>query len=399
MSLLYPREMLAQIVKERDLQLESSARDTLFSLVDTVFFASMMIEEGEPVRVAVVHVDGGAAELAEVKDASPETPEEQLSPALAWDVTQIDRRSFEPASIAKMSPAVRYGTHLIVVGGRAPDLWIDGIARRTPRTDGGGVTRIAAPRPGVVVFEEGYEELLRFDAGRRVPPSVNVFTNECPARKIISAITGSGGHEHGYSDHEWALLSLLRKMRAVGHSAILALLPQEPDAAVVERVRYRRTDPGLLPKRIEAEWSALSATIASAMPIEGKVDVEDAYDASEKRAQWGQTKDAVDTALDDIAQLAAIDGAVLVGPGLKVFGAGYLIPSDPNVRVHKALDPGMTSTEPLPERHGARHQAAFSFADKNPGGVAFVVSEDGPVSCATKVEDRVVVWPVRILET
>jgi hypothetical protein len=49
--------------------------------------------------------------------------------------------------------------------------------------------------------------------------------------------------------------------------------------------------------------------------------------------------------------------------------------------------------------HGARHRAAINFAYKNPGGVAFVISEDGPVKCALRVGDEVIVWPVGILET
>lgn len=399
MPLLYPREMLAQVMEESGREFVVSARDTLFALVDTVFFASMMIEEGEPVRVAVVHEEGGAAELAKIRDTSPETAQDAGNPDLAWDVTEISQRPFEPATIAKLSPGLKYGTHLIVVGGRSPHLWIDGIARRTPRTDGGAVTRIAAPRPGVVVFEQGYSELLRFDAGRRVPPSINVFTDECRVRATIASITGSRGSERGYSAHEWAILGLLRRMRAVGHGAILALSPHEPDAPTIERVRYRRTDANILSNRIRAEWTALSASIGSAMPSEGKVDVEDALNAAEKQAEYERAREATEAAVDDIAQQSAIDGAILAGPELAVYGAGYLIPSDPSVLAHKALDPAMSTTEPLPARHGARHQAAFSFAHQNPGGVAFVVSEDGPVSCVMKVEDRVVVWPVRILET
>lgn len=33
--------------------------------------------------------------------------------------------------------------------------------------------------------------------------------------------------------------------------------------------------------------------------------------------------------IEDIGRLSAIDGAVLAGPHLDVYGAGYLIPSKP----------------------------------------------------------------------
>lgn len=48
---------------------------------------------------------------------------------------------------------------------------------------------------------------------------------------------------------------------------------------------------------------------------------------------------------------------------------------------------------------GARHAAAFLFAYVNPGALALVVSEDGPVHCALKIDHRVVVWPVYVPET
>lgn len=59
----------------------------------------------------------------------------------------------------------------------------------------------------------------------------------------------------------------------------------------------------------------------------------------------------------------------------------------------------MTHVESPPRRNGAKHHSAFSFANDNPGGVAFVVSENGPVSCALKVGNDVAVGPVLVLET
>jgi DNA integrity scanning protein DisA with diadenylate cyclase activity len=67
--------------------------------------------------------------------------------------------------------------------------------------------------------------------------------------------------------------------------------------------------------------------------------------------------------------------------------------------VVRALDAEATSTEPYERRHGARHTAAFSLAASYPGAVAFVFSEDGPVSCALNVDGQLIVWPVQLLET
>ena len=49
---MYPREMLQKLVPE---QLDQHEYDLYAELADAVFFASLMIEEGEPVRIAVVY--------------------------------------------------------------------------------------------------------------------------------------------------------------------------------------------------------------------------------------------------------------------------------------------------------------------------------------------------------
>jgi hypothetical protein len=48
---------------------------------------------------------------------------------------------------------------------------------------------------------------------------------------------------------------------------------------------------------------------------------------------------------------------------------------------------------------GARHAAGLRFAWSNPGAVVFVVSADGPVTCALRVANDVLTWSVRLPET
>jgi len=400
MPLLYPREMMKEILEEKRIALVDGARETLFELVDTVFFASLMLEEGEAVRIAVVHDEGGASSLETITDSEPVDWGGEPAP-LAWDVTRIERHPFEPRVLGKLSRGLKYGTHLLVVGGRSPTLWVDGIARRAPRTNGGRVTRIAAPRPGVLAFEEEDRELFRFDAGERVSPAVDVLSDMCPVRSAVATIIGQVGKKAGFFPPGWALMRLLRQMRATGAGAILAMLPHVPDDRVLNAVNYRRTDAEILERRILASREGLMAWVNSRIAIHDKdeVSAEQARRVETTRDQQRMADEALDHAIEDVAQLSAIDGAVLVGPRFAVYGGGYLIPSATEVPAVRALDPAMVDLGPFGRRHGARHQAAFSFAYNNPAGVAFVVSEDGPVSCALRVGERVVVWPVHVSET
>jgi hypothetical protein len=396
MGLLYPRDMLSKVLDE---DTPDGDRETILALADTVFFAGMMLEEGAPVRVAVAHDDGGSAGLAKVLDSSPESTGADYDPEPAWGVTQISRRPFDAPTLAKLSRGLKYGAQFVVVGGTGADLWIDGIARRNPHTDGGPVIRIATPRPGVLVFEAMNWEWLRFDAGQRVT-TVDVIRDDCPVRAAIGKITRDPGRGDGYRAPEATLIKLIRSMRETGHGAILAMLPEQPSAAVLERIRYARVDPMAFALLVKADWEKRWALLGARMAShERSLTPAEARDLDAKRAERDSARQSLEEAVADLAQLSAIDGAIVAGPSLAVFGAGYVIQSNAEIRVVKALDAAMTKTEPMPLNYGARHKAGYLFAHDHPGGVAFIVSEDGPVSCALRVGDEVVVWPVRLSET
>ena len=98
-----------------------------------------------------------------------------------------------------------------------------------------------------------------------------------------------------------------------------------------------------------------------------------------------------------VAQLTAVDGALLIGSNFKVvtFGAklaaplwtkktligpdGYGTPNGSNFDV---------------TRYGTRHQSARDFAGACPAAIAFVISQDGPVRAFHRTDDETVTcWP------
>jgi hypothetical protein len=395
--LRYPREIVDELFK--DTPAEPVQREVLQTLVDSIFFASLMIEEHEPVRVAIVHHGEGASGLAKVTDVSPDSDDD---PRLAWDVTEMVRGEFNPKTLAKLARGLEYGVQLVVVGGvTASEMWIDGIARRSERTDGGRVMRISAPRPGVLVFEWQQSEVLRFEAGERAPSTIDVLAEDGPLRVAIGKITLDPGSGEGYSFCEWAIRKLLRKMRATGSGAIFAMHPSQPDIAVLDRVRYRPVDTMRFRDRIVDDRTKRFRWILRGMgdQADHHLSTDEVRAREVKRTAADAAEDALVAAIDDLARLSAIDGALLAGPQLEIYGAGYLVQSNSTPIVVRSLDVSMKRTKEYPAQYGARHKAAFAFAHDTPGGVAFVVSEDGPVSCALRVGDQVVVWSVRVSET
>ncbi|HEY5951756.1 MAG TPA: hypothetical protein VIV40_39950 [Kofleriaceae bacterium] len=399
--------MLARLIAEQQLTISTTDLEGMSLLLDTVFFASLMIEEGEHVRIAIVYHVGGAAGLSTVVDDSA-----GKDPVLAWDVTAIPKKPFDAPTLAKLSRGIEYGAQLVVVGGIGNALWIDGVARIRHRADGGSAIRIAAPRAGVIVLERHVDQILRFEAGQQMRRPIDVVGSDGAVRRAIRAITRDHGDIESditridcstiCSYSESALRRLIQKMHATGYGALLALLPHEPSADMLRGVQYGRVDPMLLSTRIQADKDLIRGSLSKRIAKHDESldhDEARARDAAQNAADVAAEE--LEAAIEDVAQLSAIDGAVLGGPRLAIYGAGYLIPAIqlPAGTVRQAFDASGETWEPYPARFGARHSAAFSFAYQNPDAVVFIVSEDGPVSCALRVGEHVLVWSVAVLET
>ena len=96
-----------------------------------------------------------------------------------------------------------------------------------------------------------------------------------------------------------------------------------------------------------------------------------------------------------VANLAAIDGAVVLDKRLGLVGFGAEVsaelPSPP--RVWRALDTEGRQRVPEDiESVGTRHRAAYRFVNDHPGGLAIVVSHDGGVSFVANREREIVFW-------
>jgi len=104
--------------------------------------------------------------------------------------------------------------------------------------------------------------------------------------------------------------------------------------------------------------------------------------------------DDVKRSLRGLAQLSAVDGAVLIGREFKLLGFGGKIDAPASLtNVYQAIDPDGNNLEPMDtSERGNRLISAISFCDSNAEALAFVCSQDGPVSAVLKHEEKVVVW-------
>jgi hypothetical protein len=125
----------------------------------------------------------------------------------------------------------------------------------------------------------------------------------------------------------------------------------------------------------------------------GFEQVDDAARASQVEGQhWLE-------AIQNVARLASVDGAVLLSHEFAVIGFGSIVKEVGELRgkrVEKALDREAADRTPhdVAEK-GTRHRSAVAFCAQNPAAVAFVVSQDGGMSAIRAVGDTVVVWEVQ----
>jgi len=389
-QLEYPRAVFARLPGLRGEP--PAVRDAILDILDAVFFASMMPEEGEVVPVGVVvDLDDRLEEVlnGDVTTASPYLDNR------AWFVWRIDAISLSPSALKKMAHGVQYGRDLVVVTRRESRLVITGIARRRTFTDGGEVLRIAAPRPGVLLLEGKHRQLVvRYEAGRELPNDVEVFEEEGPVLEALRACK--------LDEHCWMLAEVLRHARASHAGAMFLCIPTPSASELHGRLTYRFPDPSIVERLTRQRRILMFQGIAKAK-VDGRVDAEDVEKHAVLDNDIEMNSASLDATVEILGRLAANDGAVVIEPGFHIVGAGFILATKEGggdspriVQCHDAF--GRLAVERTPSG-GARHAAGFRFAWSTPGSVVFVVSADGPVTCVLRRGEELLTWSVRLSET
>ena len=102
----------------------------------------------------------------------------------------------------------------------------------------------------------------------------------------------------------------------------------------------------------------------------------------------------VDREIDAIADLTAVDGAVIITDRFELlgFGAEVQIESDAQ-SILIAPTQGVTGRSESIESYGTRHRSAFRFCERFPDSVVFILSQDGGIKAVRNVNGKVSLWP------
>jgi len=342
-------------------------------LLELAFHTSLTTEEGRHPRFRFF------VSAPSVVDAMP--PIARFDPPIP----------LRPDTLRRMVPAVSSRLHAVkVVEAKNGGLFADSVLAVDELGEASGVGRpeisMGLGLPGLMIRVDGPGRLRATERGftwelrdGRVRP-LNHYAVISVVRKWFGELAASLQTEHGVPvvpgadddpgvvfDAVWSFV--LATTVAAGHGGAFAIIPGEPGPEL--RTKYPARDLDLA-RAVSAFWRSCFNTET----LPGAAELE------KKSALWDASKKRMFSAARALAELANVDGCVVLDRRFRLFGFGA------EIRVSEDQVAGWECSESHPEslapqakidveRWGTRHRSAFRLCCARPGTLAFVISQDG----------------------
>lgn len=396
----------------------------LDELLDVCYHASLLTEEGRPTTFRVAFVAGSTPVSPPRREPVPLEPimRYALCPPVPFTVGEL-RRLAPVADPRRVLIAVEQigegaGRRLQIYGlidvGMA--LWEMARHERISGTASPEALVVAATRPGELSISRGDHPVIRLRGGEVVSPTQSVLFRGPVARFFLNAsdelireaCERSGVHQDPEEDdglsfsHLWFIESILLHTAELKHGGALLFVQDavaDNDARLQEAVSIKYRLPSTRPRdallaamAVRLEHNDLDERLHERRTVKPE-DLE-----TLEALAWYQ-RDLEDSSRDAaqfIGSLTAVDGAVVLTDKLRIIGfGGEVRGSGPGTdTIHIAQnEEGDESTAAPFTGYGTRHRSAFRFVENMEPSVAFILSQDGGIRAATKVGERVVMWP------
>jgi hypothetical protein len=201
----------------------------------------------------------------------------------------------------------------------------------------------------------------------------------------------------------WFIQRILIRIRENFHGGTLIMIPDEilniDDTRLKDRIKIK------YPCHYDEAWTSLIDELvkfAQYYEPHSKLWLKNELSQSEFRrdhmskVNHDETKENVKRAVQFLATLSAVDGAVVITDKLRLLGFGAeLIAMSPSLNeVHIISDSDNLSGDAHSlEFYGTRHRSAFRFCSSFEDSMAFIVSQDGGIRIVKRVGSKVLVWP------
>jgi hypothetical protein len=379
--------------------------------LSAAFQASLTTEEGRPTRFRLLLT--GPAQLP---DAG--VPNEGVL-RLTFDRT----RPLNGDELRRLAPSVPFETALIAAHAEQDKLRIWGVAHSGPAwlapTWGG---RSVVPNwtydpiihvtaPGQLAVRCAGQLIGALERGLLVDAALDVFdSNWLPIlfareRQLIqqehaalqTRVASPTSVEHSLIGKvaQQMLRRAIQLVRGAHHGGLI-LIVDTSNGMVTKPLRGLRLKYSLAQDEPAHRYRTLLFQILEAVAATTtKASVGWSDFASNQSARFEELEQAVFEQSRVLANLTAIDGALVLDKRFSVLGFGAEVSAELPTpeRVWRALDTeGQSLQGEDLENVGTRHRAAYRFVNDHPDGLAVVVSQDGGVSFVAKREEQVVFW-------
>jgi len=416
---IYPVDLAAE-VRVRWLamghpQAELHEPAQLVDLLDTVYQASLLQEEGEPVRCRILV-------------GSPEEVEAAATGgALGMFVLRFEEPcEFTPHEMRKLAAAAGYYRAMLGVqidSQRQAHIW--GIVvtgtRWVNRVEGGRFFGAPLPPklvvqvlgPGHLVVACGYNRVLETASGHLLTEGFDPFHSQWIHNKFESVRTAlisemdrelNDGLEITVCDSfvknmaQSVVRRMLSLIRTRGHGGMLIYLPKEAlDPELIDnwfrfRVTFGQDDSTRRFRSLMAQLIRRVRQIGAEQGLE--------------MIQWEhfqQMRDNELTSLDEafielahfLADLMSVDGALVLDRSFRAIGFGGEILGTSHVtHIHRALDLEAYQTHREPAASsGTRHRSAYRLVSGLTDAMAMVISQDGAIRFVAHHNGKLTYWP------
>lgn len=378
------------------------------AIIDSAFRASLLLDEGRPIRFSLLfedrsrleewhgHLQHGKRLNLVIQKFAASVPLE--SKEIAKLASAFDRRS----SSLVVTPDHEGSGSLVIWGAihENPD-WLDPFGFQAIGFDAEDYVgelelgparslKFAVESAGRIAIGREAFRIGHFDLGQFHPLPQDVFHSEILGEILASFASEAFGvgvdRSRGQGVYVLAIIQLLLEAGRRSHGATIVIVPS-PALGASEQSWWSK-------HHFSANFLIREGLLAFVNPDAGRVSPSSRDVPLSLKVE--KLRLILKRRLGQVAQLASVDGALLLSPGLDpvAFGA-KLMPKDPPVQVVTGTTPDGPGGEPFDiHKLGTRHNSAASFVAAVPGSVAFVISTDGPVRAFTRQDETaVLVWP------
>ena len=342
------------------------SKDQVARMVDVGYVASLLEEEGRRVRCGFGYLSEAGANALRFKTFRFATP-----------------MPFRPATLAKLAPAAEVGRTELGVWEEHGELVVWGLIHHGDQTFAIDLehkptyfsARILRPGTFTVHFDERLHLLFSRDHGHFFEWGLDLLGTMRDRAGIAPDVAS-------------ALCRLARRMLAHGHGGTILVV--DKDADHVGLVAHAALAPAARPDQL----------LADAMQLDERAMVGDLKQEGESIGQYVHRRvrieKAHDEALDFVAHLTAVDGAVVLDNELGLLGAGTTILTPDSampeeIVIEHPLFLGQEKRAPVAMLGGNRHRSAVCFCAQQKGlALALVASQDGDLSFLARRKDGLV---------